>query len=492
MIDIVLSLSLLAQPAPLTTGDVVGHARAANGRLDADRAYREVLVEDDGNGRTTTTIDRHGDDFVSMTRSGGVVTARGRVNGQGWFQDANGIVFLSSGVHDGENAGGAAQGTSDLVDALRIAPLAHIGSHDAYVVERKRADGLVTRYSYDAETYVLLQTETIRRNGDTSKTEYADYRKVGAANVAFSRTWHDSLGNHGATTVESYNEIPLADARIGVPPNSPTFSTPTSGALDLDATFTRENQILIPVTIQGHRMDFMLDSGDAAGMSIDPGAASEAGLTVTNRKRASIGGAVDVARATAEEVSIGGLHANHVTFSVVPMGMRYGFSKAVGLIGSDFFGSNIVRIDYPHQRVTVIPASSFDRAAAGDPVRVQLDDGWVRVPTWFDGRRANLVLDTGSFATFLDHAFATSIGLGQAAAHEGDLRINFLGGDVGAGWYDTKNIIFAGTEFKRGRILVAKQHDSTATEGYDGILGPDVFSQFAITFDYDDSVIYVK
>jgi hypothetical protein len=478
--------SLLVAQTQMTTAEVLDRVRVAYGALDPSRAYREVLINQDGDVRSSRIVDRHGRDYLAIDTVGELKTADGRLGGQGWYQDANGVVFLSSGVHDidekivGSVGGGAIESSAPA----RI-------DHDDYLVERKRPDGLTIRYYYNAGTFLLDRSETVHRDGTSSTSEYSDYRKVGGATVAFARSWHDSIGNNGKTFVRSYEEIPLANARIGLPENAQTFSTPLNTAFDLDVTFTHDYHIVVPVTIQGHRMDFILDSG-ATGMTIDPGAAHQAGLDVTNRTRGSIAGAIDIAQAVADDVSIGGMNAKRVAFDVLPIGQHYDYAKVVGLIGSDFFASNILRIDYPGKKVTVFPGKTFDEKTAGAPLRVQLDDGVIRVPTWFDGHRANLVLDTGSFATFLDNQFGTSIGFARNSSYNGGVTVSFLGGEVESGWYDTKNIIFADTEFKTGRILVAKQQSGAIWDGYDGLLGPDIFSAFAITFDYNNSVIYVK
>jgi hypothetical protein len=163
--------------------------------------------------------------------------------------------------------------------------------------------------------------------------------------------------------------------------------------------------------------------------------------------------------------------------------------RVAGILGSPFFASNVVTIDYPHKRVTVTPRSAFDAAAmrAKATALSELYHGVATVPVWLDNVRARMLLDTGSAQTMVFQPMADRLGLHFPIATQ--MMCTFGAKCTNTDMYRTGPLIVGTTEFRHAVIGVPAQA-FLSTKYYDGILGRDVLAQFAVTFDYADNAVY--
>ncbi|MBV8636922.1 MAG: retropepsin-like domain-containing protein [Candidatus Eremiobacteraeota bacterium] len=241
-------------------------------------------------------------------------------------------------------------------------------------------------------------------------------------------------------------------------------------------------RILIPAVINGHTLWFHLDTG-TNGLFIDAGAAAQAGMKL------------DMAGHSASaDIDVGTLHASDARFGLLG---RYGYDDGgvhvSGLIGTPFFDSNVVTLDYPHEQVIVYPNHCFDpRTTHVAPTPIDLTNV-ARVRAWFGGKEARMLLDTGSQRTILFESFARNVIVGPPISPEQRITIGIGAAPTYEREYRTKPFIFGGLQITQMTAIVADAAPDAVPESrYDGILGRDIYPEFRITLDYDDRVIYLQ
>lgn len=252
------------------------------------------------------------------------------------------------------------------------------------------------------------------------------------------------------------------------------FVTQVSQPQAIPAQFV-DGRVIVSATVNGKPMLLHLDSG-TADIVLDTGAAREAGLAVANET------------ATAE-VDVGAYHAAGVQLYVAPYDPHVSGMHVSGILGSPFFESNVVTIDYPNKRVIVTPRAAFDtHAMHAQPTQlVELYHGLASVPVWFGNIRATMLLDTGAMQTMAFRPLASRLGLNFP---QRTMRACSFGARCTTiDEYTAGPIVVGTTEFRQAVIGVPSQ-PLLSTKYYDGILGRDVLQQFAVTFDYADNAVY--
>ena len=181
----------------------------------------------------------------------------------------------------------------------------------------------------------------------------------------------------------------------------------------------------VPVTINGHKVAFLVDSGDAIS-TIDPAFAKSVGATPAGSNHFLIEGVDGVVRAPVvpvHDLEIGSLHARDVTFAeTAHVGRTIQTLPVVGLFGADFLSNYDVELDLPNRRIGLyVEAGScgmnFDPwDVPASSVRFRLDPtGHVVVPIDVDGSSVRAVLDTGAQISLLDPVDAHAAGVSDEA-----------------------------------------------------------------------------
>lgn len=252
------------------------------------------------------------------------------------------------------------------------------------------------------------------------------------------------------------------------------FVTPGAQAQTVPAQFV-DGRVIVRATVNGKPMLLHLDSG-TSGIVLDTAAARDAGLTLTDESAIA-------------QIDVGGFQDAHAQLYVAPYDPRVPGMRVAGILGAPFFESNVVTIDYPHQRVIVTPHAAFDPGAMHTKATVlsELYHGLATVPVWVDNVRARMLLDTGSAQTQAFRPFADRVHLNFPLRTQ---RLCTFGDKcILTDQYLTGPLVVGTTEFRKALIDVPVQ-SLLSTKYYDGILGRDVLQQFAVTFDYADNVVY--
>jgi hypothetical protein len=241
-------------------------------------------------------------------------------------------------------------------------------------------------------------------------------------------------------------------------------------------------RILVEADINGHSLWFHLDTGTSV-LAVDRATASAAGMAIGED-----GDAV-------ADVAIGALHAHDAHFSLMD---HYGYDDGgvhvSGLIGTPFFTSNVVTIDYARRELIAYPNGSFRADSPGVAATPMYFNGdLVFVHAWFGSKRATLLLDTGDQRTVLFSAFAKTVIRGAPISGPTTTTLGIGGATTTWRQYVTEPLVFGGDKFDAPDIYVADDAPAwMRADMLDGILGRDVLQAFRITLDYARNMLYIE
>jgi hypothetical protein len=477
--------------ASLSASQIFAKARHAEGRF-ASGTFHEVTQttksDAPGDVRLRDTY-WNGDDYRTTVTRGGFWWSYGVVDATSWAKDENGFVAITKRLGEPDNPIAAALKQPDD----RIHVLGLTGDGKRYALEVRLPDGLAQRRFYDAQTFLLDRIEETHYDGRHYSWDYGDYRNVGGRAVARSidyRTDFSPAVYH--TQVQSYESVPVQSGRFAMPQSTPLFGLNGRPSVTVPAEFTSDG-IVVRLSVGGRGLDFLLDSGSSS-IVIDPGIANELGLRLSGADRESWGGIFDVANTRATDVTIGSLHAPEVAMSAIAFQERLEHSRVVGLLGCDFIASGALGLDFQKETLTLY--------AAVPPEVTQTNSGWTAIPldlsdfvpyvkAAFAGKNGRFIADLGAIRTVLyRHYFA------QFHAKVVDKRdseeLSGIGGDsIGVKEFVMSRLKIGDLEFAEARVVVPSTR-RFQDEGYDGLIGRDILSNFQIVFDYAHQTLYIK
>lgn len=354
----------------------------------------------------------------------------------------------------------------------------------------------------NAATHLIArEVQDTAQAGVRETTYLSDYRTVDGIKLAFHQRY--SNGKKQYDTV-----VQLDKAVVNVPVTAADFAMPHHKLSDFAfvgggnvATIPFQlinNHIYIQVTVNGHPLHFMLDTGGANILT--PEAAKRAGIA---SKGALQGGgvgkkSVNTGLGEVRNLTLGGkVTLRDQVFGVLPLP---GFSKVEGtafdgLVGYEVFKRFVVKIDYAARKLTLMRPKDFKAAGAGTAVPFTFLGHIPGVKGSIDGLSGEFEIDTGSRAALTlwgpfvkDHDLARR----YRASPE-----TVVGWGVGG---SASGRVARGDTLKLGSVVV---HDpvlelSTATEGAGadkyiaGNVGGEILRHFTVTFDYANQRMYLK
>lgn len=354
----------------------------------------------------------------------------------------------------------------------------------------------------DAKTHLAARTVEATGMGSVEMTAYfSDYRTVHGAKIAFHQ-----LVSNGKKQYDQVIQVKRID--VNVPVSAADFAMPKQEFKDFsiaggadEATIPFKlvnNHLFIQVTVNGHPLQFMLDSGGANILM--PAAAKSAGI---QSKGALEGGgvgkkSVNTGFGKVKDLTLGGkVTLSNQLFGVLPIpgfdwveGTRFD-----GLVGYEVFKRFVVRIDYAAQKLTFMLPKDFKPADAGTAVPFVFLGHIPGIKGSIDGIPGEFEIDTGSRA-------GLSLLAPFVKAHDLDSRYKttpatVVGWGVGGGAHGR---VARGGTLMIGSVAV---HDpvvelSTATKGafaekqVAGNIGGAILKHFTVTFDYANQTMYLK
>ncbi len=477
----------------------------ANARAQGTLAAR---VPKDRRERWTTTLGsmtgtisdvESGNDFREDEVLGPDHVAKGRSAGRLWSMNANGQVCFGGGLH-----------RSDEVDAASIRTRTHPGVAllgrvatpvDAYVVRVQPPNGRLEYRFYDAKTFLLDRIEEIR-HARRLTVSFSDYRTT----KGLTEPWRVRVSDGFATNDE---DRVLVSLELGIRIPASELSVPTRGVPLISVTGAPArvsanmsgDDVVVPVAIAGHTVDFILDSG-ASGIVMDNALAQAFGIKEYGRITDETAGTYVESNVVIPQMSVGGLTLNNVHARSLPFAQWSDDGKPIGgLLGYDFIADVVWHVDYEHRTLDAMAPSSFVPPANARAFPVTFDDF---VPTFgitIDGVAAPaFILDTGAYRSAMFSRYAQmhatrfpDRGLGEAMTAAFPFVNDFtgVGGSVDYRPLELGPVVVGTWSFPTWLFDVTQNASAFEFEDYDGLIGQDFLRNFDVYLDYPSARIYL-
>ncbi|HEY7977432.1 MAG TPA: aspartyl protease family protein [Rhizomicrobium sp.] len=368
--------------------------------------------------------------------------------------------------------------------------------YDALTVTPK--DGKPLEAWFDPKTHLLYRT--IESNGTQNiTTTFFDYAAVDGAMIAKKFVVDDGSGNPQTYTLTGakFSEALPLSAYQRPEENLHDFSI-AGGAHETTVPFHLwNNHIYADVRVNGSKpMTFIFDTG---GHSILAPATAKALGVEAKGNVSSSGGGDNIAQsgeAMVKSLTVGGATITNQPVSTLdfsPPGTEG--ANEQGMIGYEFFARYITRFDYGARTITFIDKKYFDPRTAGMPVPMRLYHQFPEILGSYDGVPGRFGIDTGSrMPLFLNKAWAAKNGFPKPGTKTIAAQ---TGWGVGG---PTHSIVFKGGTLKLGDVTINHPLTMVSTdkggagsvEAFPSNVGGGVLKRFAVTFDYDNSTMYLK
>ncbi len=469
----------------LTPQQLLVRAHHAEGSLGT-HPYRMVDRTVTGDRTFSTQTVANGDDYLTTEHDGDFVTEDGSWHGTDWERNFNGVVVrMTDFAAQNDPFRQALRAPSAPSSGARVLGET-VGPSPQYVLELRPQDALLEDRYYDAATYLLDRVETKGYDGRTRVHEFSDYRTFDGASIPRIERYHDGRPeNDATTTVVSLDGLSSVDpASLAIPQSEKPFAFAGDAPVEVPATFT-EDGIIVRLTIAGRGLDFVLDSG-ASGVAIDRATAQSLGLTLHGRNVATIGGDFSLSEARIPDVAIGSLHARDLAVDVIPFAAPVGDMKVVGLLGSDFFASGAVTVDFRNHRLAIAPKPQS--IVGYSKIPLSIDDYVPMLSAAFNGKKGTFMADIGAVQTVLyPHYFAQF----KAPDEPDSATLDFIGGPTGIKKYQISKMEFGDYNLEDVAVSIPSNRKVEDAD-YDGLLGRDILHYFTVIFDYPNQAMYVR
>lgn len=222
--------------------------------------------------------------------------------------------------------------------------------------------------------------------------------------------------------------------------------------------------IVVPVTIKGRRLDFVLDSG-AARVSIDQSVAAQLGAGYSR------------GYSRIPELSVAGWSMRDVSAMTLDFQRETYDRRIVGLLGLQFFAGHQVDINFKDKTVTLLPENTpAPDPKVWTPLDIDLRYDVPRTHAQFNAVDGLFVIDTGAVKTILGAHYFEKFHPKGTAVVQGQVVDRFDFGPL---------------SFSQASVNVASGPEFD-TNVYDGLIGRDILSNFELIFDYQREKVYVK
>ena len=280
------------------------------------------------------------------------------------------------------------------------------------------------------------------------------------------------------------------------------FSIATGGKTSTTLPFELiDNRVFVEVRLNGRgSFHFILDTG-ASGFSLIDTTVQKLGLrTESAGEDGGVGEkTVRVSRCHLAQLQLGDLQFEDLEAEVFPgsdSGNVFGTKPVDGIVGLEVFQHFVVRHDYVRKVLTFTLADRFNYQGAGVIVPFELPRQIPVVDAELDGMRGKFGVDTGArsslllYTPFVEHNHLKE----KYSAHLEGVTGWGIGGPV-------RSLLARAKELRIGKIVVrdpvvrlsTQKQGLTTSSAMAGLIGPDILSQFDVTFDYSRSrIIFEK
>jgi len=427
---------------------------------------------------STATI--RGLDFAIATTVAGDVYRSGRTGGRRWRETPTGVVRIVASDVQGDDIDRwpiAVLGF-DFSDC-RVVGETHTNA-PSYVLE-DRAVGDVPHWLYvDAKTGEIRR-EITRDGSRVVSFDFADFRTTSGVRRAYA--WHvDGAGGSADVAVTSIEERDVPPESLDIPRSAPaTFALTLRGGRSarLPARFSKWGAIFVSVAVDGHKTEFVLDTGTTQ-MLIDGGAAHRFGLQET------------LDHTTVHELEAGPVTMTGVPFLTVGLGERFGGLD--GILGNEFFRGYVVHVNYERQFVEVIPHENFTPPPGAISIPISYAEGMPLAEGRIDSMAGDrFALDTGSPGLVLPTLLRERAGEKFSEQQIGPYEVQrYLEGPLTAYGANVSKLSLGGIDFVDVPAQIERPERDSIEIPLDGIVGTRLLSALDLWFDYDNDALYAK
>jgi hypothetical protein len=297
------------------------------------------------------------------------------------------------------NMKAVAIGAAEQFDGSPVRPLT---LHGAY--------GAVYVFLIAPDTGVLRGIQ-VTRNGATGVMTFSDWRLVNGVRLPF---FIHKTGDIGFNPIDNdTTDFRVASATLNGPLTTLDFAPPASRD---DVSFAQgqtssgwipfkltEHLIFLPITVNGHKVQAIFDSG-AGTTVIDSRYAASIGVSGAGHfKILGMGGPAAGAVVPGTEIKAGGMTLTNIASTLIDLGLP-GTKMSpplVAIFGAEAFNQAVVDIDYPHHRLRFLAPNMFKPPAGASILPLIPFGGGFILPVVVEGRPAvPVILDTGNDGTF--------------------------------------------------------------------------------------------
>jgi Aspartyl protease/PDZ domain len=351
---------------------------------------------------------------------------------------------------------------------------------------------------FDPKTHMLYRTVELNGTQEITTT-FSDYARVDGAMIAKKFVVDDGSHNLQTFTLTSakFSAAQPLSAYRRPAENLHDFSI-ANGAHETTVPFHLwNNHIYADVSVNGSKpMTFIFDTGGHSILA--PATAAALGVSAKGNVSSS-GGGDNIAtsgEAMVKSITVGGATISNQPVTVLdtsPAGTEG--ANEQGMVGYEFFARFITRFDYGAHTITFIDKKYFDPKTAGMPVPMRLYHQFPEILGSYDGVPARFGIDTGSrMPLLLNKVWAEKNGFPKPGTHTIKAQ---TGWGVGG---PTHSEVFKGGTLKLGDVTIDHPLTMVSTdkggagsvESFPSNVGGGVLKRYAVTFDYDNSTMYLK
>ncbi|HTX59549.1 MAG TPA: aspartyl protease family protein [Verrucomicrobiae bacterium] len=474
----------------ITLAELVQRNDAAEGDLQKGTYHIVRQATDDGDVETRETYSTP-QGYRTTDTVAGITSAWGASGGRSWIQEPNGFVHLRSDATEHDPLAIARDNPTAPSSGATLLGIA-TGTDPEYVVQLEPSPGLRELRYYDVKTYLLSRVATTGYDGHTHTTQYADYRSVFGETTAFEqKSWSDYSTQIRTQRIVAFEKAPDEPQRLAVPPSTTPFDLGGRDSIEIPADFTIEG-IIVRMNVGSRGLDLLLDSG-ASTIALSDEVVRELGLTTHAAETRSMGGLFRTSLTRLSDVSIGPLRARSAVVTALPFDYQIDdTSRAVGLLGCDFFASGAVQVDFRKRRLVVYAKTPPNLIAEGwSKLPISVDECVPMAKATFSGRPGRFILDLGAYTNILYRHYFDAFDLPTKGV-EDTLAAGFVGGEyVGLKQFRFRQLLLA--DLAIGGALIATPSTLHVQErDYDGLLGRQLLADFDLIFDYAGGAVYLK
>lgn len=363
------------------------------------------------------------------------------------------------------------------------------------VVQALPAGGEPAQLWFDAATHLLARVQQSVM-GRAMVTCLDDYREVDGARLPFR-----AITGSGDPRFDRIDVIERITANA--PLDARDLAPPASVGGDLHFIDGREravvdvaviqNTIVVPVTIAGHALRFVLDSGGVTLLTA--AAAARLGLPVEGRLEAGGAGGQS---ATAGFVRVPRLAVGAAVVLERPLLRALDMPEANdvlgvpvdGILGAELLRRLVVRIDYEGERLELLAPAAEPQPDWGEPLPLAFFAHIPCVAATLDNEPAQFWLDTGNSGAVLLHAQA---GLAPPRDATAVTTIGWgIGGAIHGRLARARSLRLGGIALAAPALRVLEDDEGAlATPGLAGNIGGAVLGRFLVTFDYARRTVWL-